>query len=56
MAASEKIYTIKLEENDVPGAKFRCSDVAEHSVVELKRWLECRGIATIETKPELVKR
>ncbi|XP_048730406.2 uncharacterized protein LOC125647675 [Ostrea edulis] len=56
MAVSDKIYSIKLEETDVPGAKFRCSDVSEHSVVELKRWLECRGMLQAGTKPELVKR
>ncbi|XP_056023104.1 uncharacterized protein LOC130046326 isoform X2 [Ostrea edulis] len=56
MAVSDKIYSIKLEETDVPGAKFRCSDVSEHSVVELKRWLECRGMLQAGTKAELVKR
>lgn len=56
MAASDKIYAIKLNEEDVPGAKFRCSDVSEHSVMELKRWLECRGLTTSGKKPELVQR
>ena len=56
MAASEKIFAITLDENEIPGAKFRCSDVSAHSVMELKRWLECRGLKTTGTKPELVKR
>ncbi|KAL3891606.1 hypothetical protein ACJMK2_003861 [Sinanodonta woodiana] len=56
MTAAEKMHSIKLEENDVPGAKFHCSEVSEHSVCELKRWLECRGLpASGKKKPELVK-
>ena len=44
MAASDKIFAVTLTENDVPGAKFRSSDISEHSVVELKWWLQCRGL------------
>ena len=33
---------IILTENDVPGTKLT-KDLAECSVDELKRWLECRG-------------
>ena len=56
MASSDKIYTIHLHENDVPGAKFQCSEISEHSVCELKRWIECRGLITNGKKSELVKR
>jgi hypothetical protein len=56
MAASDKMYAVKLTENDVPGAKFRSCDISEHSVVELQRWLQCRGLKLSGNKPELIDR
>lgn len=56
MAASDPVYSVKLTADDVPGAKFKYSNINEHSVLELKRWLECRGLPTSGNKDELVKR
>lgn len=56
MAACDKMYAVKLTENDVPGAKFRSSDVTVHSVVELQRWLQCRGLKSTGNKLELIDR
>ncbi|KAL3865713.1 hypothetical protein ACJMK2_043075 [Sinanodonta woodiana] len=40
MTAAEKMYSIKLVENDFPGL----------SVCELQRWLECPGLAVCRKK------
>lgn len=56
MAASDKVFSVKLSEDDVPGAKFHCSDISEHSVCELKRWLECRGLNVSGQKTDLIER
>ena len=56
MAASEPVYSVKLTIDDVPGAKFKYTTINEHSVIELKRWLECRGLPISGNKDELVKR
>lgn len=45
-----------LSEEDVPGAKFKHVVIEEHSVAELKRWLECRGLKRTGRKADLVKR
>ncbi|KAL5020002.1 hypothetical protein ScPMuIL_002894 [Solemya velum] len=47
---------IKLEEIDVPGARFSKEDITSHSVCELKRWLECRRLSTSGKKTELIQR
>jgi hypothetical protein len=52
----DKIFAVKLTENDVPGAKFRSSEIAEHSNVELKRWLQCRGLNLSGKRQELIDR
>ena len=56
MAASDPVYSIKLTIDDVPGARLKYSTITEHSVIELKRWLECRGLPMTGNKDELVKR
>ena len=38
------IKVIKLSEDEVPGATFKGKDVEEHTNIQLKRWLECRGL------------
>ena len=44
MAVGGPFFHVKLCENDVPGAKFSENECAGHSVTELRRWLECRGL------------
>jgi hypothetical protein len=46
-------FSVKLTENDVPGAKFYRSEL---SVIELKKWLQCRGWSSTGKKPELINR
>ncbi|CAG9814135.1 unnamed protein product [Phaedon cochleariae] len=42
---------------DVPGAVLQDNvSLEDHSVLELKRWLECRGLKKQGTKEELIKR
>lgn len=47
---------VMLSEEDVPGAKFTHMNIEQHSVRELKRWLECRGLKKTGNKKELVER
>ena len=49
-------FSAKLTEDDVPGAKFYKLQISEHSVIELKRWLQCRGLSCTGKKPELIDR
>ena len=46
----------KLSEKDVPGAALNGREPSQLHVVELKRWLKCRGAATSWRKKVLVKR
>ncbi len=46
----------KLTEMDVPGASLNGREPSQLHVVELKRWLKCRGATTSGRKEELVKR
>ena len=43
-------------EDDVPGAKLIHKNVEEHSNIQLKRWLQCRGITTTGKRAELIQR
>jgi hypothetical protein len=45
-----------LNEEDVPRAKFVSGEVSEHSIVQLKRWLQCRGLKSSGKKETLVDR
>ena len=47
---------ICLREEDVPGASLNGRDPSQLHVVELKRWLSCRGATTAGRKEDLVKR
>ena len=47
--------TINLYEDDVPGAKLS-KQPSDTSVMELKRWLKCRGLKLSGSKPILVTR
>jgi len=41
---------IILIKDDVPGAKLRHTSVNENSLVQLKRWLQYRGLKTCGNK------
>ena len=45
-----------MTESDIPGASLNGKDPSELLVVQLKRWLACRGAPTAGNKPELIKR
>ena len=46
-----------LNAEDVPGAKLsEFLTINQHSVTQLKRWLDCRGILSSGKKTELIKR
>ena len=46
----------KLEEHDIPGAILPREIPEECNVVQLKRWLLCRGASTSGNKKQLVAR
>ena len=46
----------RLCEDDVPGASLTGKSVDLLTIVELKRWLACRGARRSGKKPELQKR
>ena len=45
-----------LHEEDIPGASLTGRDPKTLKVVELQRWLQCRGASTKGKKSELVLR
>ena len=45
-----------LVESDIPGASLDGRDPSELHIVELKRWLKCRGANLSGRKADLVKR
>ena len=50
------IQPVFLTEIDIPGAKLPRDSVEKCSVVQLKRWLLCRGAKTTGIKKALVSR
>ena len=47
---------IVLTENDVPGSSLSGKQPHELNVLQLKRWLACRGAPVTGKKPELIER
>lgn len=45
-----------LTEEDVPGAKFIHQSIEEHTNLQLKRWLKCRGLTTSGKRKDLIER
>lgn len=45
-----------LTEDDVPGAKFVHINIEEHTNIQLKRWLKCRGLPTSGKRQDLLER
>ena len=57
MASTNSFTYVKLTEDDVPGAKLcKNKNINEHSVIQLKRWLECRNVQVTGKKSTLVAR
>ena len=56
MASNVMDAVVKLKEKDVPGATFMYSAIEKHSVLQLRRWLECRGMKRSGTKSLLLER
>ena len=56
MASNLMDSVVELTVNDVPGAAFMYSDIEKHSVLQLRRWLECRGMKRSGTKSLLLER
>ena len=56
MAFGGPFFKIKLREKDVPGSSLGDKSVEEATIIQLQRWLECRGLKTSGPKPELIKR
>jgi SAP domain len=50
------LLIVLLNEEDVPGAKFVSGEVSEHSIAQLKRWLQFRGLKSSGKKETLVDR
>ena len=45
-----------LEESDIPGASLHGNKPCELNVVQLERWLSCRGAPVTGKKPKLIQR
>ncbi|CAC5403327.1 unnamed protein product [Mytilus coruscus] len=56
MASTQDFMKIKLTDKDIPGAKIDLNDFESCGNVQLKRWLQCRGVKTSGNKPELIQR
>lgn len=56
MASSNAYQYVTLKEKDVPGAQLIYPEVENHSNVQLKRWLLCRGLTTTGNKSILIER
>ena len=52
MASTQDFQQIQLSPDDLPGAYINIDDF-ESSIVQLKRWLECRGLKTTGNTPDL---
>ncbi|CAC5378406.1 unnamed protein product [Mytilus coruscus] len=56
MASTQSYQKVTLTSDDVPGAKINFDDLDNYGNVQLKRWLECRGLKTGGNKSDLVQR
>ena len=45
-----------LTEDDIPGASLNGKSPSQLTVVQLKRWLACRGAPVSGKKPDLLER
>ena len=56
MASTQEFQKINLSSDDVPGAYINIDDFESSSIVQLKRWVECRGLKATGNKPDLLQR
>ena len=56
MASGTPFYKVVLTEDDVPGAQIEINNISANNREALKRWLECRGLATTGKKEILEHR
>jgi hypothetical protein len=56
MASTQEFQKINLSSDDVPGAYINIDDFDSFSIVQLKRWVECRGLKATGNKPDLLQR
>ena len=56
MASTRDFQKVYLADDDVPGAKIDTNQLESYSNVQLKRWLECRGVKSSGNRPELLQR
>lgn len=54
--SSDQEDLLLLEESDIPGASLNGKQPCQLNVIELKRWLSCRGAPMTGKKPELIER
>jgi len=53
---NESDSMLGLTKRDIPGASLNSKNPTELSVIQLKRWLICRGAPVGGKKPELIQR
>lgn len=46
----------RLKPEDVPGAILKAPNLADNTLVELKRWLLCRGLSCTGNKIDIITR
>ena len=51
-----KDYLLLITESNIPGTSLNGKDPCELNVLQLRRWLACRGAPTAGRKPELIER
>lgn len=56
MASSLPFVSVNLDESEVPGAVLTSVTIEQHTVVQLERWLQCRGVTSSGKKADLIAR
>ena len=56
MASTQDFYDIILKSEDVPGAYINPDELENSGNVQLKRWLECRGLKQSGNRCDLLSR
>ena len=51
-----KDYLLLITESNIPGTSLNGKDPCKLNVLQLRRWLACRGAPTAGRKPELIER
>ena len=56
MASTQDFYDIILKPDDVPGGFINTDELENSGNVQLKRWLECRGLKQSGNRSDLLSR